>query len=208
MSRVGSRFKLETSKKNSSRSYNTRKFIELPFHSFKIDKKEFETSSYLTNLTWLHNKINSTGCVQLLLDIFLIVPPKSRESETQSPIAGKPSEHLLFLRKFLQIHFKPLNYDAQQIYSLLSTYIKRESSKRKEVANDSIIQGWSKEIVDQKILRIEKIETASDEEYQMMIDESSNKNGYDSLINTNTDENYVISLSTDREEICVWNVLT
>lgn len=201
-------FELKISKKNSSRSYNTRKFIELPFHSFKIDKKEFETSTYLTNLTWLHNKINSTGCVQLLLDIFLIIPPKSRESETQSPIASKPREHLLFLRKFLQIHFKSLNYDAQQIYSLLSTYIKRESSKRKEVANDSIIQGWLKEIVEQKVLRIEKIETAVDEEYQTINDEESNKNGYDSLINTNADENYVISLSTDREEICVWNVLT
>lgn len=192
-------------------SYNTRKFVELPYHSFKIDKKEFETSSYLTNLTWLHNKINSTGCVQLLLDIYLISPPKSQQSEPQSPVSSKLSEHLDFLLKFLQIHFKSLNYDAQQIYSLLTTHIKIESSKRSEAAGDSIIQGWSKDIEDQKILRIEKINVADDEhdddEEQSSDTSGSNKNGYDTLINTNHDENFVISLSTDREEICVWNVL-
>lgn len=185
-----------------------RKFIELPHHSFKIDKKEFETSTYLTNLTWLHDKINSTGCVQLLLDIYLISPPKSqRASEPQSPVTSKLSEHLDFLLKFLQIHFKSLNYDAQQIYSLLSTHIKRESAKRCEVAGDSIIQRWLKDIDVQKILRIEKIETGDDEEESESEAVDSNTNGYDLLINTNRDETFVISLSTEREEICVWNVL-
>lgn len=107
--------------------------------------------------------------------------------------------------KFLQVHFKSLNYDAQQIYSLLSTYIKNESTKS-QIASDSIVQRWSKEIEGQKILRIEKIYTVeSDDENQD--EDDSNKNGYDSLINSNCDENFVISLSTDREEICVWNVL-
>lgn len=160
-------------------------------------------------MTWLHNKINSTGCVQLLLDIYLISPPKSRRaSAPQSPVSSKLSEHLDFLLKFLQIHFKSLNYDAQQIYSLLSTHIKRESAKRSEVAGDSIIQGWRKEIKDQKILRIEKIETGDDDvDEHMSEDSDSNDNGYDLLINTNRDEKFVISLSTEREEICVWNVL-
>ena len=190
-------------------SYNTRKFIELPYHSFKIDKKEFETSTYVTNLTWLHNKINSTGCVQLLLDIYLISPPKSqRASEPQSPVTSKLSEHLDFLLKFIQIHFKSLNYDSQQIYSLISTHIKRESLIRSEVANDAIIQGWKKEIDEQKILRIERIETGDEDDDELESEDSdSNKNGYDLLINTNRDEKFVISLSTDREEICVWNVL-
>jgi hypothetical protein len=183
-------------------SYNTRKFVELPYHSFKIDKKEFETSTYLTNTTWLHNKINSTGCVQLLLDIYLISPPRS----PQSPITSKLSEHLEFLMNFLQIHFKSLNYDAQQIYSLLSTFIKRKLSK---VGGNAIVQRWKREIDEQKTLRIEKIDTGEDDddEEQPCMSEEPNANGYDSLINTNRDENFVISLSTDREEICVWNVL-
>lgn len=163
----------------------------------------------MTNLQWLHKKINSTGCVQLLLDIYLISPPKSkRASEPQSPVTSKLSEHLDFLLKFLQIHFKSLNYDAQQIYSLLSTHIKRESLKRSEVAADEIIQRWRREIDEQKVLRIEKIDTGDgdqDEDFDETSD--NNKNGYDLLINTNRDENFVISLSTEREEICVWNVL-
>lgn len=182
-------------------SYNTRKFVELPYHSFKVDKKEFETSPYLTSPTWLRNKINSTGCVQLLLDIYLISPPRS----PQSPITSKLSEHLEFLMNFLQIHFKSLNYDAQQIYSLLSTFIKRKSTK---VGGNAIVQRWKREIDEQKILRIEKIDTSEEDDDELSSSpEESNANGYDSLINTNRDENFVISLSTDREEICVWNVL-
>jgi hypothetical protein len=108
--------------------------------------------------------------------------------------------------KFLQLHLKSLNYDAQQIYSLLSTFIKCESTKRSEVAGDSIVQRWLKDINEEKVLRIEKIDTGDGEEEEHE-SEDANKNGYDSLINTNRDENFVISLSTDREEICVWNVL-
>lgn len=107
---------------------------------------------------------------------------------------------------FLQLHFKSLNYDAQQIYSLLMTHIKSETAKRSEIASDLIVQRWIEEIVDQKILRIEKINAEEETEEDEESDES-NQNGYDSLINTNRDENFVISLSTDREEICVWNVL-
>lgn len=162
----------------------------------------------MTNLTWLHNKISSTGCVQLLLDIYLISPPKYQQSEPQSPVKSKLSECLEFLIQFLQIHFKSLNYDAQQIYSLLSTFIKQESLKRNEIAGDPVIQRWAEEIDEQKILRIEKIDAGDDDEEEESDDfESSNLNGYDSLINSNCDENFVISLSTDREEICVWNVL-
>lgn len=199
--------KVEIINLNFFNSYNIRKFIELPYHSFKIDKKEFETSSYLTNLTWLHNKISSTGCVQLLLDIYLISPLKFQQSEPQSPINNKLSESLEFLLQFLQIHFQSLNYDAQQIYSLLFTFIKQESLKRNEIANDPIVQRWKKEIEDQQILRIEKIDAGKDDEEESEDLEGSNLNGYDSLINSNCDENFVISLSTDREEICVWNVL-
>lgn len=180
-------------------SYNTRKFIELPYHSFKIDEKEYETSQYLTNLTWIHDKINSTGCVQLLLDIYLI----SHNLNLQL------SEHLQFLVKFLQLSFKSLNYDAQQIYSLLITYINVESAKHSNIASNTLVQSWKKEIEDQKLLRIEKVDPLQQERINDKIQNScdDNKNGYDFLINSNRDENFVISLSTDREEICVWNIL-
>lgn len=110
--------------------------------------------------------------------------------------------------KFLQSHFKSLNYDAQQIYSLLSTFIKSESSKRSEVAGDAIIQRWHEEIKEQNILRIERIDAEDDEDDSQEGEPSdSNAEGYDSLMNSNFNENFVVSLSTDREEICVWNVL-
>lgn len=184
-------------------SFNTRKIIELPYHSYKTDKKEFETSKYLTNLTWLHNKIKSTGCVQFLLDIYLTNPP-----QPQSP-SSKLSGHLQFLLTFIQTHFEALNYDAQQIYSLLSTYIKHAAQLNKDNANNSIVKSWLKEIQDQNILTIEKIEFEHEETMSGAEDAAENADGYDQLINTNNknDENFIISVHTAREEICVWDVI-
>lgn len=160
----------------------------------------------MTNLEWLHNKIKSTGCVQLLLDINLTITPKSLQYESKCPIS---SRHLDFLLKFLRAKFKPLNYDAQQLYSLLFTTIKQQSPKLKEVADDPIIQGWQKRIVESNFLIIQNIK--DNDEDNNDVDQpakESNEGGYDFLINTNRDENFVISLSTSREEICVWNALT
>jgi len=192
-------------------SYNTRKFTELPYHSFKIDKKEYETSQYLTNLTWLHDKIDSTGCVQLLFDIYLISPPV--QSNEMSPNARniKLAEHIEFLIRFLQIHYKSLNYDAQQLNSLLSTFIKAELLKKSDLSSNSIIQRWQNEIKSGDVY-IERLYIDDDENDDVEVSENddeceSNKNGYDFLINTNVNERFAISLSTDREEICVWNVL-
>lgn len=195
-------------------SYNTRKFVELPYHSYKIDKHQFKESSFMTNLTWIHDKINATGCVQLLNDIFLICPPNHQQ--IQSTPTPKLSEHLMFLKQFLQIHFKPLNYDAQQLYSLLSTMIKQRSKMFTNIADNTIIQSWKNTINEEKILRIEKIDTGQDGTEDEEEDKDQNEkdelnnintNGHDFLINTNRDDNFVISLSTEREEICVWNVI-
>lgn len=157
----------------------------------------------MTNLIWFQNKINATGCVQLLLDIYLL---SAQPSETMLSPSATLAEHLQFLTTFLQKHFKSLNYDAQQIFSLLSTYLKQYSLEHSEIINNVIVKKWKEEVKELNIMRIERIETESNEVDEDE-DEDCNKNGYDSLINTNHDENFMISLSTDREEICVWNVL-
>lgn len=167
----------------------------------------------MTNLTWIHDKINATGCVQLLNDIYLICPPNNQQ--TQSTYTPTLSGHLMFLKQFLQINFQPLNYDAQQLYSLLSTMIKHQSKIHTNIADTTIIQSWEKTIIEEKILRIEKIDTGQDSEDEDEDEEQNEKdelnnintNGHDFLINTNRDDNFVISLSTEREEICVWNVI-
>lgn len=163
----------------------------------------------MTNLEWLYNKIKSTGCVQLLLDINLTIPPKSLKSESQSSISDRLRLHLDFLLIFLRAKFKPLNYDAQQLYSLMFTSIKQQQSKKNEWAEDPIIQEWQKSIIESNLLIIQNIkdndQDNKDAENQL---KESNDDGYDFLINANRDENFVISLSTSREEICVWNALT
>lgn len=122
----------------------------------------------------------------------------------------KLAEHIEFLIRFLQIHYKSLNYDAQQLNSLLSTFIKAESLKSSDLSSNSIIQGWQKDIKSSDVY-IERLHVnGSDEVEESENDEDreSNKNGYDFLINTNVNERFAISFNTEREEICVWNVLT
>lgn len=126
----------------------------------------------------------------------------------------KLAEHIEFLIRFLQIHYKSLNYDAQQLHSLLATFIKAELLKKSDLLSNSIIQGWQNEIKSGDVY-IEKLYIDDDDDNDADNDKisengdecESNKNGYDFLINTNVNEKFVISLSTDREEICVWNVL-
>lgn len=122
----------------------------------------------------------------------------------------KLAEHIEFLIRFLNIHFKSLNYDAQQLPSLLWTFIKAELLKNSDFSKNSIIQGWQKEIQssDVYVERLHMSEDEYEEAEEKQNDEGSNKNGHDFLMNTNVNERFVISFNTEREEICVWNVLT
>lgn len=161
----------------------------------------------MTNLEWLYNKIKSTGCVQLLLDINLTSPPKRRQSEPQSPVSSRP--HIDFLLDFLRVKFKPLNYDAQQLYSLLFTSIVQHSAKLNQLAHDPIVQQWKKSITESNLPIIQNIKDNEQSNKDVeKVSAESNDLGYDFLINANRNENFVISLSTNREEICVWNALT
>lgn len=179
-------------------SYNKRKHVELPYHSFKVDKVLFETSSYLTELSWIHNKIDAIGCVHLLNDIYLFYPPT--ENTTNLP------EHLKYLKKFLETYFKTLNYDAQQLYSIILSFIKKEKNSNPNLLENSIVKSWIDTVENHKILRIEKIGDADDAGPTDAGENETNVNGHDFIMNCSSDGSFVISMSTEREEICVWDV--
>jgi hypothetical protein len=173
-----------------------RKFIELPYHKFKLEgsSEAFSKSPYLTDLTWLYEKLSATGCVHILNDIYLVDLADS----------SYDVEHIKFLLKFIELNFKALNYDAQQLHSLLHVFIAHECQGE---PSNATVRSWYDAINSCSVTRLERLdmpEETGDEDADD--DDDETKFGYDLLMNLNIDGYFAIGLSTEREEISVWDV--
>lgn len=182
-------------KNGKDKCFNIRKFVELPYHKYKLDISDFANSYYLTNLKWLHEKLIATGCVHLLNDVCLV----DLIADSSNASVG----HLVLLKSLFERHFKALNYDGQQFFSVLHGCIE---SGGNPVGGNEIVKQWSSFIESSSVSYLQKLELS--EAGEKTEEEKSEKavTGYDLIMNLNIDGYFVISLSTEREEICVWDV--
>lgn len=196
-------------------SYNKVKYTELPYHAFKIDQQLYPTTLYLTDLSWIYNKLNATGCVHILNDIYIV----EQLPRTSSTIAPSTMKHILLLWKFLELHIRPLNYDARQFYSLIPAYVRDSCELDDSLATDAVISKWLEHFKAIPIPYLETLLTTDDtlekkrkesgaNEATVTVDATPAKTliGYDVITNLGGDGYFVASLSVDREEICVWDV--
>lgn len=152
---------------------------------------------YLTDLHWIHDKLIATGCVQLLSDIILI--------EKYLKSIGKKLDdhvHLKVLKNFLENHIRELNYDGNQFYALLTTWIKTAVKEQPDLGKNEVITAWTEYLGNVKatyLERLNKFELATEEETKQKV-------GYDAITNLGGKGYFVASISTEREEICVWDV--
>ncbi|XP_055592617.1 uncharacterized protein LOC129744228 [Uranotaenia lowii] len=199
-----------TDKKGKDKCFNSRKLIELPYHKYKLEKSDesFAESSFLTDLAWLSQKVIATGCVHLLHDIALV-------DLTNSSRGSGKTDHVLLLKQFFETHFKALNYDGRQFYSLLAVFLERQMAvEGSSFVGNETLKKWREfiEAVPQTFLKqVEIIKgpvEAGNEDGAEKKDPGAEKAiaGYDLIMNLNIDGYFVISLSTEREEICVWDV--
>ncbi|XP_058819256.1 uncharacterized protein LOC131682080 [Topomyia yanbarensis] len=190
-----------TDKRGKDTSSNIRKFMELPYHRYKMEASDefFARSSFLTDLSWIHEKLVATGCVHLLNDICLVNLGDS---------SSKPSlSHLVLLQQFIEVHFKALNYDGQQLYSLLHAYIDTEVKVEGSVfAGNEVLKKWLDFIDSSTVTYLQKLELSEPKTDRKDSQAEKVIAGHDLIVNLNIDGYYVISLSTNREEICVWDV--
>lgn len=102
---------------------------------------------------------------------------------------------MIVLRKYLELNFKALHYDGQQFYSLLSEFLALEST-----LDDPILIKWKESIKNLTETYLERLN----------IDRKMEKSdlSYDLITNLPGKGFFVISLSTEREEICVWDAST
>lgn len=199
-------------------SYNKIKYTELPYHAFKIDQQLYPTTLYLTDLSWIYNKLNATGCVHILNDIYIIEQLRKNSSSTATTIiTSNTNKHIPLLRKFLELHIRPLNYDARQFYSLFPAYVQQACELDETLASDEVVQKWLEHFKDIPIPYLETLLTTADTIEKKRKESGANDAevesvpakaliGYDVITNLGGDGYFVASLSVDREEICVWDV--
>ncbi|XP_055540226.1 uncharacterized protein LOC129726948 [Wyeomyia smithii] len=191
-------------KKGKDTSYNVRKFVELPYHSYMVEASDesFACSSYLTDVSWLQEKLTATGCVHLLKDICLVNLTDNRSNQ-------QAFGHLVLLKQFCEIYFNALNYDGQQIYSLLYTFIETKlAAEQATLAGIEMLKKWRDYIDSSTATYLQKLEfkDAKLEESEKDTKTDTAAAGYDLIVNLSIDGFFAISMSTEREEICVWNV--
>ncbi|XP_053690516.1 uncharacterized protein LOC128739141 [Sabethes cyaneus] len=192
-------------KKGKDTSYNARKFVELPYHSYMLrdSDESFAGASYLTDVSWLQQKLIATGCVHLLNDIGLVSLADSKDNQ-------QAFGHLVLLKQFCEIYFQALNYDGQQLFSLLRTFIevKLESTEESALAGIDTLKKWHDYIDTSTATYLQKLEfkepKSGEGEEEPKVETAAT--GYDLITNLNIDGYFAISLSTEREEICVWDV--
>uniref|UniRef100_A0A182PJR6 WD_REPEATS_REGION domain-containing protein n=1 Tax=Anopheles epiroticus TaxID=199890 RepID=A0A182PJR6_9DIPT len=188
-------------KKGKEKCFNYRKIVELPYHKYKLDatatESSFSNSPYLTDLAWLQDKLIATGCVHILNDICLVDGATSAGS------------HVALLKSFIESHFKALNYDGHQLYSMLRPVLVAERQRADSpYANSAVVQQWLETINSSPVPFLEKLvpEYGEDDGEKPAADKAPTVVGFDLMMNLSIAGYFVISLSTEREEICVWDV--
>jgi hypothetical protein len=182
-------------------SYNTRKLDELPFQHYHIYKDEPETFAnqpYFTQLDWIHDKLAATDCCHFLEDLALI---------HLDPLP----EHVEILKDLFETHSYALDYDHRQFYGLLRATMEKRQRDGIEVKS-KLVQDWMPMIWEPP----EPTFYPMNEDFYKICENKDKKDlstvegfdskTYDLIIRFDSRGKFVATVSTEREEICVWDV--
>ncbi|XP_073962886.1 NACHT and WD repeat domain-containing protein 2 [Choristoneura fumiferana] len=187
--------------KFSEECYNTRKLDELPFQHYHLsrdDPESFATRPYFTDLSWVHDKLAATDCGHFLEDIALVhVDPLP--------------EHIEILKEVFENHSYALDYDHRQFYGLLRTTMEKRQREGIEIKS-KIVHSWVEEIWEPPIPTFHPTNedfwkvVESREKRDVSMVEGFDTKTYDLIVRFDTRGKFVATVSTEREEICVWDV--
>lgn len=147
---------------------------------------------YFTDLQWIADKVHSNGPAFLMCDILV--------SEKLSKITEQSWIHITFLKDFLKTFMRELNYDGHQFFTLIKYYLKVRIRDDVTLKDDEKIRSWLEFTNEIEIPFMEILN------YNLGSDEEASTSSYDVLINLPQKGYYVASISTEREEICIWDV--
>ncbi|XP_060535991.1 NACHT and WD repeat domain-containing protein 2 [Cylas formicarius] len=168
--------------------YNRRKLDELPFHYHHLNN-DFEDSPFISDLSWIFEKVCGSDVFQVLEDINLL--PKIKNNLT------------IVIKDFLERHASALNYDGRQFYSHLYMYLKErlksqsQNAKMKEMFRHCELPPVTSLIP----LNCEDTgEIEDDCKYNRTC-------AFDLLVKLPNTHRFLVTISTDKEQICVWDIV-
>lgn len=163
---------------------------ELPYHYHQLNPNELEKSIYLNDIKWIYDKVCGSNCYQLLEDIYL------NES--------KDNKFITVLKDFLETNASYLNYDGRQFYAQLRYYLD-DKIKSEYSLDESHIKELYEFTKNPPVISIvplkNLIKKDNDEDVTTFKEKCFNL--ITRLVDT---DRFVVSISTDKEEISVWDV--
>lgn len=172
-------------------SYNRRKLDELPFHYYQLHQNDFANSPYLTDLNWIYDKVCGSNCFQILEDIRLLV---------------SSNKFVDVLRSFLETNASVLNYDGRQFYAQLRFHLEKKIRDKEINVNDSsAISNMYNATKKPPVLSIIPLECSYSTENQTSSTLFKEK-CIDLITRLDDSDQFVVSISTEKEEISVWDI--
>lgn len=148
---------------------------------------------YFMNLQWLADKVQAVDPVCLLNDILV--------AEALTATTDQPYIHISLLKDFLKDNIYELNYDGQQFYTLIKYYIKSCIRKNNLLNDNQIVRSWLETSNELVIPFLDILNThLGDNTFE------TEENTIDALVNLPHPGYFVASISTKKEEICIWDV--
>ncbi|KAJ8971122.1 hypothetical protein NQ317_007671 [Molorchus minor] len=169
--------------------YNRRKLDELPFHYFHLNS-DLEDSKYLSDILWIYDKVCGSNCYQLLEDINLL--------------DGIRNEFTHILKDFLETHASVLNYDGRQLYSHLYKFLE-DKIGNKEISvehNNSNLSKVYSMTRNPPVLSLIALNSAPRGNEEVIVEKT-----FDLIIRLPKTNQFIVTISTNREEICVWDII-
>ncbi|KAJ8964870.1 hypothetical protein NQ314_004552 [Rhamnusium bicolor] len=174
--------------------YNRRKLDELPFHYFHL-YSDLEDSKYLSDISWIYDKVCGSNCYQILEDINL-----------QHKIKN---EFTHVLKEFIETHASVLNYDGRQFYSHLYKFLEDKISKN-EISvehNDSNLSKVYSITKNPPVLSLIPLNSAMMESGEEFPEKVFREKTFDLLIRLPNTNQFIVTVSTNNEELSVWDII-
>ncbi|KAJ2941345.1 hypothetical protein O0L34_g3545 [Tuta absoluta] len=181
--------------------YNTRKLDELPwqhYHIYKDHPEKFANRPYFTQLEWIYDKLAATDCGYFLEDLALV---------HLDPLP----EHIEILKVIFESHSYALDYDHRQFYGILRMTMEKRKREGIEIQTQ-VVQNWMRDVWDppvptfypanQDFWKVAETKEVRD----MSLTEGFDQKAFDTIVRFEARGKYVATVSTEREEVCVWDV--
>ncbi|XP_074036921.1 NACHT and WD repeat domain-containing protein 2 [Leptinotarsa decemlineata] len=174
--------------------YNRRKLDELPYHHFQLHSN-LEDSIYLSDISWIYDKVCGSNCYQILEDIELQAGTGNRFTE--------------ILKDFIETHASVLNYDGRQFYSHLHEYLSDKISKNELSVenNDSQISRMYSVAKNPPVLSLIPIKSVVVENREQLKKKNCEDNNIDIVVRLPKTDQFIVTVSTAKNELCVWDII-